>query len=130
MARCWEVRASACASAWAAALSSVRPADRRTRSCGGVAVATPVSAGAATLPEAPPCPRTTAGFAAEAAPMRERYLAKASACSLKMRRASAGSTARTVAASGIVSFSPARTRFMLFWMKACGLARHRATSIW
>ncbi|CAB3919946.1 hypothetical protein LMG3412_05244 [Achromobacter deleyi] len=47
-----------------------------------------------------------------------------------MRRASAGSTARTVAASGIVSVWPARTRFILFWMKASGLARHSATSIW
>ncbi|MCY1203268.1 hypothetical protein D9M72_147690 [compost metagenome] len=130
IARWLEVWASARASACADALSWACPADRRTRSCGGAAVATPVSPGRATLPDAPPCPCTTDGLAADAAPIRERYLAKASACSLKIRRASAGSTARTVAASGIVRVFPARTRFILFWMNASGFARHSATSIW
>jgi hypothetical protein len=129
MARSVDVLASACASACADALSCACPEDSRTRSCGGDALAAPASAGGATLPEAAPCPWTTEGFAPAAAPMRARYFANASACSLKMRRASAGSTARTVAASGIVSLWPAFTRFILFWMKASGLARHRATSI-
>ena len=63
-------------------------------------------------------PLTTVGFAPAAAPRRERYLAKASACSLKIRRASAGSIARTASASGMESFCPALSRFMLLCMKA------------
>ncbi|KAG1245501.1 hypothetical protein G6F65_021198 [Rhizopus arrhizus] len=130
MARADAGLASACAAACAEALSCAWPVDRRTRSCVGAALATPVSPGRATVPDAAAWPFTTDGLAPAAAPSRARYLANASACSLKIRRASAGSIARTVAASGIFSFCPARTKFILFWMNASGLARHSATSIW
>ena len=72
MARSLEVRWSACASACAAAPPWAWPEDRRTRSCGCEALATPVSPGLVTVPDAASWPLTTDGLAPAAAPMRAR----------------------------------------------------------
>ncbi len=104
------------------------PLDRVSLS--GAAVAGFLSSTrACTVPLAERSAAATSAVGAAAASLRRKAL-KSRLCAARTWRASPTGVANAVASSGICSTAPALTRLTLPWMKASGLARISATSIW